>query len=71
MIKGFAGTDHIVVAICAQGGGINITRSVVKHTGSKGTRGMANAAILGGRQVVRRLPARVNLPRPRGSIAMA
>ena len=60
--KGFARTDHIVVAICAQSRGVNIIRSVAKHTGSKGTRGMANLAILGCRQVVERLPARVNWP---------
>lgn len=52
MINGFTGTDHIVVAIRAQSGGVNITRPMVKHTGSKGTRSMANVTILGGRQVV-------------------
>lgn len=60
VINGFTRTDYIVVTIRAQSGGINITRTVVKDAGSKGTRGMANLAILGGRQVDERFPARVN-----------
>ena len=42
-------TNHVVVAIRAQGRGVDVARPVVKDTGSKGTRGMANLAIFGGR----------------------
>lgn len=62
VIKKLPHTDHVVVTICAKCGGINVTRSVVKDAGSKGTRSMTENAILGGRQVVGRLPARVNRP---------
>ena len=52
VIKGLARTDYIVVAIRAQSRGINITCPMIKDTGSKGTWGMTNVAILGSRQVV-------------------
>ena len=56
--KGFSRTDHIVVAIRAQSGRVNITRSMAKGAGGKSTRGMTNPAILVGWQVVDRFPAR-------------
>jgi len=51
MIKELTNADHVVVAIRAKRGGINVTRSVVKDAGSEGTRCMTNTAILDGRQV--------------------
>ena len=51
VIKELTDADHAVVAIRAKRGGINVTRPVVKDTGSEGTRRMTNTAILNGRQV--------------------
>ena len=51
VIKELTDADHVVVAIRAKRGGINVTRAVVKHAGNEGTRCMTNTAILDGRQV--------------------
>jgi len=51
VIKELTDAYHVVVAIRAKRGGINVTRPVVKDAGSEGTRRMANTAILDGRQV--------------------
>ena len=56
--KRFSRTDYIVVAISAQSGRVDITRSMAKDAGSKSTRGMANPAILDGWQMVARYPTR-------------
>jgi len=52
MARQLAASNHIVMAVCALIGRCEVTRPMRKHTGAKGARGMADTAILAGRQVV-------------------